>query len=175
MDHKTMSAVEKTTLAKEARKQTYAWLMANCAPPNLYQEFYRGYIFGRVMTLWDSNISTSTEQRGFEQGKADHIEYDQVEAGTHVATFKGTTTIKATGYNLLLWKFDVDGKQVNGITGTATPTINNKLGKFLSGVSNLPLKEGTEFNDINQYIGNKYLIVVERKENKSHVMAFTRL
>lgn len=92
------------------------------------------------------------------------------------AIFQGVETfVSKDGKELLRWKFKVDEKQVNSITGTSTPTTKNQLGKNLCGVSNQALIEGTEIKDPNSYIGRQYFIQVTEKENGTVVTAISQI
>lgn len=92
------------------------------------------------------------------------------------AIFQGVEKFASKeGKELLRWKFKVGEQQVNSITGTDTPTTKNQLGKNLCGISNQPLKEGTEIKDPNDFIGRQYFILVVEKGNGTVVTAISQI
>lgn len=102
---------------------------------------------------------------------------DSVAPGNYKdAIFKGVEEFESSkGDKLFRWKFEINGVQVNSISGTTAPTTKNKLGKFLCAISNQPPVEGTEIGDPNGFIGKKYFVVVTATEKGSQVEMFTHL
>ena len=101
---------------------------------------------------------------------------ESVNAGNyHNAVFVGIEKFTSgKGDELLRWKFDIDGRQASAVTGASNPTTKNRFGKFLCGLANKPLVEGTTVEP-NDFIGKKYFAVVIANERGSQVEMFTLL
>ena len=91
-----------------------------------------------------------------------------VPVGNYTGTFAGVEAQPANpekGYGPgLRWRFAIDagpqaGQVAGRVTGT-TPTPKNGCGKMLSGLLGRALKEGEQI-DPDQYVGKRYMIVVE--------------
>lgn len=102
---------------------------------------------------------------------------ESVPAGTYSdAVFRGIEEFESNkGEKLLRWKFEINGVQVNSISGQTDPTVTNKFGKYLCGISGQPLAVGTEIGDPNDYIGRRYFVVVVANEKGSQVDMFTQV
>lgn len=95
-------------------------------------------------------------------------------AGNYNAIFRGVEKfVSKDGDNLLRWKFDSDGKTISDVTGSDSPRVSNRLGKFLCNMANKSLVAGTEVEDPSVYVGRKYFLIVSATAKGNRIEAFS--
>jgi hypothetical protein len=103
--------------------------------------------------------------------------FEDVPAGAHQAVFKGITPTETCKGEAFRWNFEVvegnfKGKMASDLSDRKTTTMN-KTGRWLCALSGKPLADGTVVNP-DDYVGRKYLVIVEAKENgRNKIATFT--
>jgi hypothetical protein len=105
--------------------------------------------------------------------------FEDVPAGAHKAVFRGITPTETCKGEAYRWVFevvdgDLKGKTASDLSDRKVTTMN-KTGRWLCALSGKPLADGTEVNP-EDYVGKKYLVIVEAKENgRNKIATFTPL
>jgi len=96
---------------------------------------------------------------------------------TKFTNLESIETIKGSAYR---WIFDViegehAGRVISGLSdGGRPPTPKNKTGRWLNALSGGALGENMEINT-NDYIAQKYMVVVEATENGNRMTTFSKV
>jgi hypothetical protein len=105
--------------------------------------------------------------------------FDDVPPGAHKAVFKALMPCETSKGEAFRWVFEVvegdhKGKIASDLSDRKVTTLN-KCGRWLCALSGKPLADGTSVNP-DDYVGKKYLVIVEAKENgRNKIATFTPL
>jgi len=105
--------------------------------------------------------------------------FEEVPCGAHRVVFKGLTPLETSKGEAYRWTFevvdgDLKGKTASDLSDRKVTTLN-KTGRWLCALSGKPLADGTQINP-DDYVGKKYLVVVEAKEGgRNKIATFTPL
>ena len=105
--------------------------------------------------------------------------FEEVPVAAYKSVFRGLTPTETSKGEAFRWVFEVfegehKGKTISDLSDRKAATLN-KTGRWLCALSGKSLVDGTEVNP-DDYVGKKYLVIVEAKENgHNKVATFTPL